>query len=147
VRIPAPEWPGLREAAPGPALHLEALKVLVVDDDPDTLEALRHLLEQSGARVVVAASAEEALEALRQAPPDVLLSDIGLPGEDGLSLIRRVRGLDPRGGGAVPAAALTAYTQAEDRARALGAGYQVFLSKPVDPAELTAALARLAGRA
>ena len=147
VRIAAPEWPGLREAAPPPAPHLEALKVLVVDDDPDTLEALRHLLEQSGARVAVAASAEEALDAVRRSPPDVLLSDIGLPGEDGLSLIRRVRGLDPGLGGAVPAAALTAYTQAEDRERAIGAGYQVFLSKPVDPAELTAALARLAGRA
>jgi PAS domain S-box-containing protein len=147
LRIAVPEWPGLREGPPPPAPHLEALRVLVVDDDPDTLEALRHILEQSGARVAVAASAEEALDAVRRAPPDVLLSDIGLPGEDGLSLIRRVRGLGPGGGGAVPAAALTAYTQAEDRARAIGAGYQVFLSKPVDPAELTAVLARLAGRA
>jgi PAS domain S-box-containing protein len=147
VRIPAPEWPGLREAAAGPAAHLESLRVLVVDDDPDTLEALRHVLEQSGARVSVAGSAEEAVEAVRRSPPDVLLSDIGLPGEDGLSLIRRVRALEPVNGGRVPAAALTAYTQAEDRARALGAGYQAFLAKPVDPAELTGALARLAGRA
>jgi CheY-like chemotaxis protein len=76
----------------------------------------------------------------------VLLSDIGMPGEDGLSLIRRVRRLDPASGGSVPAAALTAYTQEEDRQRALQAGFQVFLAKPVDPANLTAAVARLAGR-
>jgi len=148
VKVLAPEWPGLRAAPAHPAAaHLEAVRVLVVDDDPDTLEALRQLLEQAGARVQVAASADEALAAVRRAPPDVLLSDIGMPGDDGLALIRRVRGLAPAAGGAVPAAALTAYTQAEDRSRAMGAGYQVFLAKPVDPSELTAALARLAGRA
>jgi len=116
-----------------------------VDDDPDTLEALRQLLEQAGAGVVAAASAGEAMAALQRAPPDVILSDIGMPGEDGISLIRKVRSLESCR--AIPAAALTAYTQAEDRERALGAGYQVFLSKPVDPGVLTAALARLAGRA
>jgi CheY-like chemotaxis protein len=76
----------------------------------------------------------------------VLLSDIGMPGEDGISLIRRVRGLDPDRGGKVPAAALTAYTQPSDRDRALSAGFQAFLAKPVDPHELAAAVARLAGR-
>jgi CheY-like chemotaxis protein len=122
------------------------LNVLVVDDDADTLEALRQLLEQAGARVSVAASTAEAFAVVRRAPPDVLLSDIGMPGEDGLSLIRRVRRLDPASGGSVPAAALTAYTQEEDRQRALQAGFQVFLAKPVDPATRTAAVARLAGR-
>ena len=76
----------------------------------------------------------------------MLLSDIGMPGEDGISLIRRVRALDPERGGKVPAAALTAYTQASDRERALSAGFQAFLAKPVDPRELAAAVARLAGR-
>jgi CheY-like chemotaxis protein len=79
-------------------------------------------------------------------PPDVLLSDIGMPGEDGISLIRRVRTLDPERGGRVPAAALTAYTQPTDRDRAMGAGFQAFLAKPVDPQELARAVARLAGR-
>ena len=129
---------------PAPSVSLAALRVLVVDDDPDTLEALRQLLEQAGAGVVAVASTGEAMAALQRTRPDVILSDIGMPGEDGISLIRRVRALD--GGRAIPAAALTAYTQAEDRERALDAGYQVFLPKPVDPGILTATLARLAGR-
>ncbi len=110
-------------AQPPPA-SLADLRVLVVDDDPDTLEALRQLLEQAGARVAVAASTPEALAALSRARPDVILSDIGLPGEDGLSLIRRVRAMDADGEASIPAAALTAYTQPEDRERALAAGYQ-----------------------
>jgi len=94
----------------------------------------------------VAASTAEAMASLDRSAPDVIVSDIGLPGEDGLSLIRRVRGRDSARGRAIPAAALTAYTQPEDRERALGAGYQEFLPKPVDPGVLTAAVARLAGR-
>jgi CheY-like chemotaxis protein len=125
---------------------LAEIHVLVVDDDVDTLEAVRHLLEQAGARVSTAASASSAFQSLAGEPPDVLLSDIGMPGEDGISLIRRVRELDPERGGRVPAAALTAYTQASDRERALSAGFQAFLAKPVDPRELAAAVARLAGR-
>ena len=118
----------------------------MVDDDDDTLDALRHLLEQSGARVSTASSASSAFQAVAGEPPDVLLSDIGMPGEDGLSLIRKVRQLDPDRGGTVPAAALTAYTQASDRERALSAGFQAFLAKLVDPRELAAVVARLAGR-
>jgi len=125
---------------------LVALKVLVVDDDADTLRAVKQLLEQAGAEVTAAASASEALAALERSLPDVLLSDIGMPGEDGFSLIKKVRGLDPARGGRVPAAALTAYTRSEDRRQALLAGYQMCLAKPVDPAELTAGVARLAGR-
>jgi signal transduction histidine kinase/ActR/RegA family two-component response regulator len=131
---------------PVPFASLARVRVLVVDDDPDTLEVVRQVLEQAGAHVVVAASAREAYEALAARPPDVLLSDIGMPGEDGLALIRRVRALEAARGGRVPAAALTAYTQVEDRQHALSAGYQAYLAKPIEPAELTAAVARLAGR-
>jgi CheY-like chemotaxis protein/two-component sensor histidine kinase len=138
-------WPRL---APGltDGQKLSGMHVLVVDDDADTLEAVRHLLELAGARVSTASTAADAFRALAVEPPDVLLSDIGMPGEDGISLIRRIRGLDPDQGGQVPAAALTAYTQASDRDRALGAGFQAFLAKPVDPLELAEAVARLAGR-
>jgi CheY-like chemotaxis protein len=122
------------------------VRVLVVDDDPDTVEVVRQVLESAGAQVIAAASAGEALAALSARPPDVLLSDLGMPGEDGYALIRKIRSLDPARGGRVPAAALTAYTQAEDRRQALLAGFQVYLPKPVEPAELTAAVARLAGR-
>jgi PAS domain S-box-containing protein len=142
-----PSWGGARRwQPPGEIPSLERLHVLVVDDDADTLDALRHLLEQAGARVSTAGSAAAAFRFVEDERPDVLLSDIGMPGEDGYSLIRRVRGLGPDRGGEIPAAALTAYTQAADRDRALSAGFQAFLAKPVDPRELAAAVARLAGR-
>jgi len=139
--------PGRSNGEVQPLASLSRLRVLVVDDDPDTLEVVRQVLEQAGALVTAATSAREALEALSVRPPDVLLSDIGMPGEDGFALIRRVRNLDSAHGGQVPAAALTGYTQAEDRRQALSAGYQVYLSKPIEPSELTATVARLAGRA
>jgi signal transduction histidine kinase/CheY-like chemotaxis protein len=129
-----------------PLAGLERVRVLVVDDDPDTLEVVRQVLEAAGALVTSVGSAGAALAALSSRPPDVLLSDLGMPGEDGLTLIRKVRSLEPSHGGRVPAAALTAYTQAEDRTEALLAGFQVYLAKPVEPSELTAAVARLAGR-
>ena len=131
---------------PWPLAGLSRLRVLVVDDDPDSREVVREVLEQAGAVVAVAGSAPEALRAIAERPPDVLLSDLGMPGEDGYQLMRRVRALDPVAGGSVPAAALTAYTQAENRRAAQEAGFQGYLSKPIDPAELTAAVARLAGR-
>ena len=139
-RGPARPW-----HPPGEVPSLAGTHVLVVDDDEDTLEAVRHLLEQAGARVTAVGSAGAAFQALEGEPPDVLLSDIGMPGEDGISLIRRIRALDPERGGKVPAAAITAYTQPADRERVLSAGYQAFLAKPVDPRELAAAVARLAG--
>jgi signal transduction histidine kinase/CheY-like chemotaxis protein len=132
--------------SPRPFATLERVRVLIVDDDPDTVEVVRQVLESAGAQVTAAASAGEALAALSARPPDVLLSDLGMPGEDGYALIRKIRSLDPARGGRVPAAALTAYAQAEDRRQALLAGFQVYLPKPVEPAELTAAVARLAGR-
>ncbi|WP_242340894.1 MULTISPECIES: ATP-binding protein [Anaeromyxobacter] len=140
---PAPPT-GPRELRP--LAGLERVRVLVVDDDPDTLDVVRQVLEAAGALVTAAASAREALAALSARPPDVLLSDLGMPGEDGYALIRKIRSLEATRGGRVPAAALTAYTQAEDRTEALLAGFQVYLAKPVEPAELTAAVARLAGR-
>jgi signal transduction histidine kinase/ActR/RegA family two-component response regulator len=146
---PAPTLPGPRPAGTAPgegAALLERLRILVVDDDEDSLEVLREILEGAGAQVATAVSVRAALAAFGERPPDVLLSDIGMPGEDGYALIRRVRALGPEEGGRVPAAALTAYTQAEDRIQAREAGFQVWLSKPIQPDDLTVAVARLAGR-
>jgi signal transduction histidine kinase/ActR/RegA family two-component response regulator len=128
-----------------PAL-LAGLNVLVVDDQADVREALTGLLERHGARVRVAAAVEAALEAFRQEVPDVLVSDIGMPGEDGCELLRKLRLLPAEGGGQVPALAVSAYGREEDRQKSLSAGFQFHLSKPVPPAELVAHVARLAGR-
>ena len=126
-------------------LDLHQVKVLAVDDDPDSLALLRRVLEGRRARVITASSAVEALELLQSEKPDVLLSDIGMPGIDGYELIRRVRSLPPETGGRVPAAALTAFARPQDRTRALLAGYQMHATKPVRPAELMALVASLAG--
>jgi CheY-like chemotaxis protein len=125
---------------------LAGVRVVVVEDEADTRELLAVALQQCGAEVAAFGSVPEALAAFDRAVPDVLLSDIGVPGEDGYSLIRKVRAREPTRGGNVPAAALTAYARAEDRLRALEAGYQTHLAKPIDPAELIATVARLAGR-
>jgi PAS domain S-box-containing protein len=140
---PAPAEPARPDL---PDLHgrLAGLRALVVDDEPDTRDLVRRLLEARAATVTTAASAAEALDHLRQQPFDVLLSDIGMPGEDGYALIRRVRALPDDGGGNVPAIALTAYARAEDRVKALLAGFQHHVPKPVDPAELLATVAALA---
>ncbi len=125
---------------------LRGVRVVVVEDEADTRELLALSLQQCGAEVAAFGSVPEALASFDRAVPDVLLSDIGVPGEDGYSLIRKVRAREAALGGDVPAAALTAYARAEDRLRALEAGYQTHLAKPVDPAELIATVARLAGR-
>lgn len=125
---------------------LEGLRVLVVDDDADTLEVISILLMKSGAEVKTAASATEGMETLRQWVPDVLVFDVGMPSEDGYELIRKVRMLRPERGGELPAVALTAYARSEDRARALSSGYQMHLAKPVDPEDLISVVAGLAGR-
>lgn len=124
---------------------LENMRVLIVDDEPDARHLLTTVIERCGARVESVASAREALKALSSFKPDVLLSDIGIPGEDGYALIRKVRALGAEQGGKIPAVALTAYAREEDRMRALLAGYQVHLAKPVNPAELIAVLGGLAG--
>jgi CheY-like chemotaxis protein len=124
--------------------RLDGVRVLVVDDEPDTLAAVCMLLEVHGARVVAVLSAAQAREALRSFAPDVLVSDITMPGEDGLSLMASVHGL-VRGGAACPAAvALSALAGPEDRARALAAGFSRYLVKPVDPMVLVRAVAELA---
>ncbi len=124
---------------------LEGIRVLVVDNEADARGLIGAILESCGAEVVAVASAAEALEEIRRQRPDVLLSDIAMPGEDGYALIRKVRRLDTDDP-PLPAAALTAYATAGDRAQALVAGYQTHLAKPIEPAELTAVVASLAGR-
>jgi len=128
--------------------RLDGLRVLVVDDEADTRALLIYALEASGAEVVAAASADEAISALTKSliPMDVLISDIGMPDEDGYTLLRRVRALEKEQGGRIPAVALTAYARTEDRRAALLAGFQFHIAKPVEPAELIAVIANLAGR-
>ena len=125
---------------------LAGVRVLVVEDEEDTRELLVTALEQCGARVTAVSSAAEALANLDRSPPDVLVSDLGMPDEDGFSLIRKVRAREAGQGGGVPAAALTAYARTEDRVRALTSGFQKHLPKPIDPSDLIAAVAALAGR-
>jgi signal transduction histidine kinase/ActR/RegA family two-component response regulator len=126
--------------------RLEEVRVLAVDDEPDTRELLKAGLGQCGAVVRVVGSAAEALEAIAVETPDLLISDIGMPDEDGYELIRRVRQLPPEKGGKVPAIALTAYARVEDRMQALRAGYQMHVPKPVELAELVAVAASLVRR-
>ena len=129
---------------PGPTrTDLGGMRILVVDDEQDTRELIRELLADAGARVDAAASADGAMRLLRAARYDALVSDIGMPGEDGYSLLRRLRAMGPGQGGATPAVALTAYAAPEDRLRALQAGFGMHLAKPVDPAELLASIADL----
>jgi signal transduction histidine kinase/ActR/RegA family two-component response regulator len=126
---------------------LDGLKVLVVDDEADTRELLRVVLGRCGAEVTTAASAVEALDLIERLRPDVLISDIGMAGEDGYELIRKVRALPAESGGRIPAVALTAYARTEDRLRVLRSGYQMHIPKPVELTELVAIVANLAGRA
>jgi signal transduction histidine kinase/CheY-like chemotaxis protein len=119
---------------------LESVRALVVDDDPDARDLVATLLRQYGAQVTTAASAAEAYDCIKSsepsARPEILVSDIGMPEEDGYSLIESVRRLDTEEGGLIPAVALTAYGRASDRIRALSAGFQTHMPKPVEPAEL-----------
>jgi CheY-like chemotaxis protein/nitrogen-specific signal transduction histidine kinase len=125
---------------------LAGITVLAVDDEPDAAQLVKRLLESCGARVVTASSAAEALDLVVRRRPDMILSDIGMPGEDGYDFIRKVRALPADQGGRTPAAALTAFARAEDRTRALRAGYQTHVAKPVESTELTAVVASLAMR-
>ncbi|MBW4441860.1 MAG: PAS domain S-box protein [Plectolyngbya sp. WJT66-NPBG17] len=132
------------------APRLDGLKVLVVDDETDAQELLATLLRQRGAVVTTAASAREALTFITQSTveqrPDVLVSDIGMPGEDGYTLIRQVRALAPEQGGRISAIALTAYARTEDRIKALASGFQSHVPKPVEPTEFIAVVANLVER-
>jgi PAS domain S-box-containing protein len=126
--------------------ELSGLRVLVVDDEPDTRELIVTVLSSCGAQVASAASTPKALEMIDREQFDVLVTDIGMPEEDGYSLINKVRALPIERGGQMPAAALTAYARAEDRLRALNSGFQMHVTKPIDPAELIIVVASLAGR-
>ena len=126
--------------------RLDDLRVLIVDDEADARHLLTTILGQYGAQVIAAASAYEALLALQQFHPHILVSDIGMPQEDGYTLIRQVRALPKDQGGRIPAVALTAYARAEDRTQALLAGFQLHVPKPVNAGELAAVVANLTGR-
>jgi CheY-like chemotaxis protein len=130
--------------APRPSGALGGLRVLVVEDDPDARELVSAILEDAGAVVESAPSAATGFAALRSFHPQLLVSDIGMPDEDGYSLIRRVRALGEEEGGRIPSIALTAYTRPEDRAKALGAGFTLHMGKPISPVALVSAIQRLA---
>jgi PAS domain S-box-containing protein len=127
-------------------VNLQGLRILAVDDDPDALALVREILENAGAELMLAASGAEALDALNRSVPDVIVSDIAMPKMDGFQLISEIRTHANPSVRAIPAAALTAYTRSEDSARARRSGFQRHLAKPIDPAELTVAVALLAGR-
>jgi len=126
--------------------ELTDLSVMFVDDDADSRYLLSLVLDACGAKVMTANSASEAFEMIKREKFDVVISDIGMPDEDGFSLIGKIRDLPNEQGGTVPAIALTAYARAEDRVQMLRSGFQMHLAKPVEPAELVAAVANLAGR-
>ena len=126
--------------------ELAGLKILCIDDEPDARELLRNVLEHCKATVTTAATVAEALEMLAHAKPDVIVSDIGMPDEDGYSFIRKLRARSREDGGRTPAVALTAYARPEDRTRALVEGFQSHAAKPIDPRELLVVIANLAGR-
>jgi signal transduction histidine kinase/ActR/RegA family two-component response regulator len=138
---PPPEGQGPVEES---TALLRGLRVLVVDDEPEALALADAILTSAGAEVKTCQGAAEAFDALRHFRPHVLVSDIEMPGEDGYSLIRRIRGLAAPEGGATPAVALTAYGRTEDRTRSLTAGFSMHVPKPVDPGELTAIVADVA---
>lgn len=127
-------------------IQLDGLQILVVDDQADACELLTTILEACGSKVITASSAQEALIQIKQCQPDILISDIGMPIEDGYMLLRQVRALEPNQGSQIPAVALTAYARSEDRRQALLAGFQSYLTKPVEPGELVAVIASLSGR-
>ncbi len=140
---PAAEEIGVPQECPP---ELSGLRVLLVEDEADSRELLNFVLDACGARITTASSAAEALETIKREKFDVLISDIGMPEEDGFSLIGKIRELSNEEGGDVPAIALTAYARAEDRVQALRAGFQMHVAKPVEPGELLAIVANLAGR-
>ena len=146
IRLPLLQSPletNPQERSPQPSLNLSGVRLLVVDDEPDTRELVKFVLEQQGAQVMAATTAHEALLLLPQAKPDVLLSDIGMPEMDGYMLIRQVRTLAPEAGGGIPAIALTAYAGDTNQQQVLAAGFQKHISKPIEPEELVRAIAEL----
>jgi PAS domain S-box-containing protein len=139
--------PGSPDTAAFIPADLAGITVLIVDDDPDARDLITRVLAGCAADVITADTAEAALALVEARRPDVLVSDIGMPGTDGFELLRRVRALGAERGGRVPAIALTAFARSEDRIRVLRAGFLVHVAKPVDPSELAATVASVAGRA
>jgi CheY-like chemotaxis protein len=135
-----------RSAGPQRGTVLRCVRVFVVDDEDDTRDLMTVVLKQHGAEVKSFGTAPEALAAIEDARPDVLVSDIGMPHEDGYSLIKKLRRHENQDLGTLPALALTAYASVEDRRRALDAGFQLHLAKPVYPDQLVEAVASLAGK-
>jgi CheY-like chemotaxis protein len=127
-----------------PSASLNGIRVFIVEDEPDTREFLERYLAAAGAEVTAVSTATDALAKLPDCEADILVSDIGLPDIDGYDLMQRVRRLEAKNCGAIPAVALTAYARTEDRMRAFRAGYQAHLAKPVEPAELVATIASFA---
>jgi CheY-like chemotaxis protein len=151
ANVPAGPVPRVHPTAPSRESHprgarLDGLRVLLVDDEPDAVDLATAILASAGAEVRTCRSAAEALDAVRGWRPDVLVSDIEMPEEDGYSLIRRVRALGADEGGKTPAVALTAYGRTQDRMQSLAAGYSMHVPKPVDPGELTTIIASLSAR-
>lgn len=144
--VAAPEGPHHERpaAAAAPDLRLDGIRVLVIDDEADVRELLCRLLEDCGATVLLAGDSAQAMRLLTACGAHVVVSDLGLPGEDGYALMRRIRALGGERGATVPALALTAFSRPEDRERALDAGFGAHMRKPFDPAELIAAVATLA---
>jgi CheY-like chemotaxis protein len=142
-RVPTRKTPsaGVHAALPS----LAGVRVLVVDDEAEMRELVSTLLGQQQAKVTTASSAAEALEALRREHPHVIIADVAMPGENGHQLLERIRALGPHQGGAIPAVALSALSSPGDRQRALLAGFQVYVAKPVEPAELVGVVAGLVG--
>src|SRR5205085_10137887 len=119
---------------------LKGFRIVVIEDDLDSREFLTIILEQYGAKVQAAESVKDGLAAVAAGVPDVVLSDLGIPDEDGYSFIRKLRAMSRENGGLVPAIALTAFVRTEDRVRVLESGFQLHLSKPIDPVQLVAAI-------
>jgi signal transduction histidine kinase/ActR/RegA family two-component response regulator len=141
-RVERVERPGAATVAAMP--RLDSVSVLLVEDDPDGRQVLTVILEIAGAKVRAVSSVRAAISALVDFRPDVLVSDVGLPDEDGYALIRHVRAREGDCGSSMPAIALTGYATSDDRVRLLAAGFQLYLPKPVDPSDLVAAVASLA---
>lgn len=125
------------------SVDLAGLKVLVVDDDPDSRDLVAFLLQEYGVEVIVVASAAEVLKTLTITQPDILLCDIGMPDMDGYMLMRQIRAMPPEQGGQIPAIALTAYAGESNQKLALNAGFQCHLAKPVEPMDVISVIIEL----
>ena len=136
----------VRANVSGRVPSLAGLRILVVDDESDAREIVAAILGEAGAEIATASSSRQALDRIEQWKPDLLISDIGMPGESGYDLIRKVRALPAERGGQIPAIALTAYAHMQDRLKILSAGFQMHVPKPIEPIELATVVASLTKR-